>query len=168
MFDSPVPHYNNVGKDNSSNTSYTIDKYIYTSKIGKWRYIFELEEFPKYIYFIKFYRKKDKNNKRRFNIIYNDFESKFELIKILNICLSITKDFYSKDNKSSFGFIGSPSNKDKNIIRRYSLYTKFATNFFSKEKFEHYTNKDKGLYLLLSKKSNHNLKDIEEIIYELL
>ena len=168
MFDNPVVKYNNAGKDSSSNTPYTQNKFIYALKIGKWKYIVEFEEFPQNIFFVKFYRKKDKNSKRRFNVIYNDYESKFELTKILNVCLSITKEHYGKNNKASFGFIGSSSEKDRDVIRRYSLYSKFATSFFSKDKFEHYTNKEKGVYLLLNKSCNHNLAKIEDIINELI
>lgn len=122
------------------------------------KYLVELEEYSNKVYALKFYLRKDKDSINKYKFLSREYDA----IRIMNTIVSIGVGILSTNPEASFVFIGENSiGEEKSNTKRYKLYKKIASKYFSPINFDHHYNEDVSSYILLNKKSPINIGDIE-------
>jgi len=150
--------YNKVG-DHSNltvNRKFVERLIIYSFRTESYPYLVEVEQYPYNIYALKFYRRKHKGNKEKFNLMSNEYKCS----RIVGTCFSIFMDIYKKNPLASFGFVGSHTiDKNKSIIeplaetKRFRIYKQAVINYFGTETFTHFSDPHNSVYLAISNKN---------------
>lgn len=129
-------------------------KYIFTFKSTKDStiYIVNVDEYDFHVYIVKFYRKKDRLSKNKFNLLSRSNDAR----KIIYTCIDIGKEIAGKNELASFGFIGAPTPEEKeqkNIkkTKRFRVYDKYAAFYFNPNNYIHLRNEQYSSYLLINK-----------------
>jgi hypothetical protein len=152
MFDSPFEYRKaDVRKGALGNQiDYII---IYTFDTGKCRYIVEVEHYDHNFYIVKYYPKKCKNYKYRFNILTSEYIAP----RIIATCLRIIESITKKDPAANFGFVGSPTvmpemnwREGQANTKRFRLYKYAFESYFGHEMFTHYMNVVSSVYLIIN------------------
>lgn len=175
--------FKSVGKSNINH----IQTDLYTFKcLFNLAYILEVEHHPHDIYIIKFFQKNHKDSKNRYNLLNKKSIRKGSsgaknFLIILNTVIRVILIIYSQNNKASFGFMGAPTTKELNknsnkqninpdgtVIKtkRFNTYAIYVKRYFSPDKFEHIEIASSSSYLIKSKKSNLNLKSVEDFFQD--
>jgi hypothetical protein len=120
-------------------------------------YIVELFNYDGYA-FLKFHPKIHDSNPEKYQI--TNIGLKFgEIRKLLNTCCKIVLNEIEKEENANtvYSFFGQWYNKDNQLQRlsakRFSLYEKQVTTFFSNDNFFHFKQKEINLYCLCSTKN---------------
>jgi hypothetical protein len=131
-------------------------------------YIVELFDYDSYV-FLKFHPKIHESNPERYQI--TDIGLSFgEIRKLLNTCCRIVLTVIEKQDNidTIYSFFGQWYDKDNKLQRltakRFSLYEKQVSTFFSNENFFHYKREEINLYCLCSIKN----KQFENQVHQLL
>lgn len=130
--------------------------HIYTFKNRKNTvYIVNIEEYENDIFILKFHTKQHRLSKKRYNLLTHEKDAR----RVIYSCIQIGREILSINTLASFGFIGAPipieCERGKNKYhrtKRFKVYQKFATFFFSPDNFEHRPNEQFSSYLLLNRK----------------
>ncbi len=118
-------------------------------KTRQW-YIVRVEEYPSDFYGIKFYLKADRLNPNKFNRLTGLNEPR----SIINTCIAILMDLTDTCPEASFGFIGSNIiGEDEYETKRFRVYRRMLTTYFSEEQYHHYQIVEKSAYALVSRKA---------------
>lgn len=145
-----------------------LQNHIYSFKTSKKKsYIVNVEEYLHDVFILKFHTKATTWSKKKYTLLTNDHEAR----KIIFTCIQIGLEIYNSKPTASFGFIGAPTKneiKRKHILektKRFRVYRKFATFFFSPNNFLHSANERYSSYLLINRqKINHDPDITNKII----
>jgi hypothetical protein len=153
-----------------SQSSYTVGRKhvlhlsIYRFKTDKFKYLVEVETYADDIYILKFYNRKDKENKNRYNLLTKEGKCS----RIIGTCFSIFLDIYKKNNRASFGFIGAYTldpktgkTEGKDNTKRYRIYTKAMINYFGTKTYTYFDDPSQSFYIAV----NNLNKDIYKVAY---
>lgn len=127
--------------------------HIYRFKTeGRTPYIVHVEEYPGHIFIIKFFRKKDRNNKNRFNIVTNEGRC----TKIVTTCIRILVSILHKVPDASFGFLGAHTVtksevESKTNTQRFRIYKFAMENRIGENLFVHSMDEIHSTYLMVNK-----------------
>lgn len=128
------------------------------------RYIICVEEYPNNIYVIKFFPRKHKNSKYKFNILTKSGR----FTKIVRTNVEVLIKFYQKNPNSHFGFIGArkycpikKKYKEKlgDCSARFRSYKYVVENLIGPDTFVHHFDKSNNTYLLI----NSNVSDLDGV-----
>lgn len=109
-------------------------------------YLVDVEVYEKHIYGIKFYLKSQAHKSGRYSFQTGDFEPR----RIVLSCFQIMLDYYNKDSRSSFAFIGANSAGEKtSSTKRFRFYRRMVNTHLGIATFEHMTDERNSAYLLL-------------------
>lgn len=124
-------------------------EHLYTFRCrNNYQYMVIVEEYDYNFFAIKFHLKKDRDNKKKYEILtnYNDAP------RVIRTCVDIMIALYNKNPYCSFGFKGSNSDSELPAnTKRFRIYKQVMEYFFSLEKFFHFYDKNSIAYLLLNK-----------------
>lgn len=123
------------------------------------RYLVEVHEHDYKVFAVKFYLKKDRNNKKKYNILTNNYEWGGVFRTIFDICLHL----HNKEHHASFAFVGAykisskksakpPENKYTPNNQRFRIYSKMTWDLLGEDNFEHFKSEELNCYLLLNRK----------------
>ncbi len=146
-----------------SHEDYLLCTSIYTFRSTKSNlvYLVRVEHYKMDIYIIKFYLKSNQNSPYKYNLLSNTFEPR----RIINTCIHILLEIYQKDPNASFGFIGANRlGESEENTKRYRVYKKMVTTYFTDIHFHHHYNVDKSAYILINK---NKLKETPTLIREI-
>ena len=154
MFDSSY-NFRYCNNTKSQKGQYHVVEHILTfsSKI-KYRYIVHVEEYPHFVYVIKFHLKKHALSDKKYNIDTNLQDP----LKVIGTCIEIMLYFYRKNPFATFAFMGANSifELNRKNTRRFKIYRQIMENSFSVITFNHLIYEDESAYVLLNK---DNLED---------
>ena len=157
----------------TTNRKYVEHLTIYSFRTHSYPYLIEVEQYPHNIFVLKFYRRVNKGNKEKFNLLTNEGRCS----RIVGTCFSIFLDIYNKNPLASFGFIGSntidkSSGKiePKKETKRFRIYRLAVFNYFGEETFSHFSDAENSVYLAISNKNKsvHKISDEANKILESL
>ena len=159
--------YNKVGDHSNvtTNRKYVEHLFIYSFRTESYPYLVEVERYAHNIYVLKFYRRKFKGAKERYNLMSNEYKCS----RIVGTCFSIFMDIYTKNPLASFGFLGSHTiDRAKNIdepkseTKRFRIYRQAVINYFGVETFTHFSDPQNSVYLAVSNKNKNVFKISDE------
>lgn len=120
-----------------------------SSRTNRW-YVVRVEEYPNHFYGIKFYLKSDSNSPHKYNRLTGLNEPR----PLIRTCIAILMEIAQNDPLSSFGFIGANCvNESIAITKRFRVYRRVLTSYFSENKFLHYQIEAQSAYALVRKES---------------
>lgn len=120
--------------------------YHFKSTVTNQWYIVRAEEYPNHFYGVKFYLKSDSNNPHKYNRLTYLNEPRM----VINTCIAIMLEIVKSDEKSSFGFIGANIEGESNVLtKRFRVYRRILTSYFSEEVFYHYQIEEKSAYAMV-------------------
>jgi len=118
-----------------------------SSRTKKW-YIVRVEEYPNKFFGIKFYLKDDRLNPHKYNRLTGLNEPR----PIINTCIAILMELAEQYPGSSFGFIGANLiGESEKETKRFRVYRRILTTYFSEEHYLHYQIIEKSAYALVCK-----------------
>ncbi|OJX63118.1 hypothetical protein [Dysgonomonas sp. 37-18] len=156
---------------NIKGTENSVPKILYRFKsdITHQVYLVWVEIYPYNLYAIKFHLKRDSGSRLKYNKLTNLNETR----PVVKTCIAIMLEIHSKDNKSSFGFIGSNTICDRKIknrtvyihepeakTKRYNFYSRMMLTYFSDNIFQHEVIEEKSAYIMLRKAEYEKDNDI--------
>jgi len=124
--------------------------YTFTDRFNQ-KYIVNIEQYDLEVYIVKFHLKKDTDNKKKYQVL----TGKGDVGRVLATCIKILlEEILYKNASASFGFIGINSEGEgKSNTKRFVLYQKIVSAYFSEKAFEHVFNENKSAYALLNRKN---------------
>lgn len=134
-----------------SHEDYLAGTGIYTFRSTKSNlvYLVRVEHYRMDVYIIKFYLKSNRSSPHKYSLLTNTFEPR----RILNTCVNILMDIYREDSGASFGFIGANLiGESEANTKRYRVYKKIVTTYFTDIYFHHHYNVEKSAYILVNKR----------------
>lgn len=118
-----------------------------STKTRRW-YIVRVEEYPNHFYGIKFYLKDDAHSPHKYNRLTGLNEAR----PVIRTCIAILMNIAEKDTHSSFGFIGANlEGETHNETKRFRVYRRILTSYFSQNVFEHYQIVQQSAYAMVRK-----------------
>ena len=90
MFDGYY-EFHKANVDTPYNKKHLLKTHNYTFRAKPTRYIVQVEEYPEHIFVIKFFRKIDRHNPHKFNVITNEGKCPRIVATCIRILLSILK-----------------------------------------------------------------------------
>lgn len=121
-----------------------------SEKSNKW-YIVEVEHFSENFLGLKFYWKGVAASKDRYSLLTNDFEPR----TIVCSCINIMYEYFKRNKKSSFGFVGAHDLGVFNLIgvpsKRFRFYRRMMLSIFGSETFAQYYDLKNSMYLLVNR-----------------
>lgn len=125
-------------------------------------YLVEIEVYPDNLHVIKFYPKRFKGHKHRFNLLTGDNLAS----RIIATCVYIIGDILSKNPSANFGFLGSRSMSSnyeliehRSRTKRFRIYQQACVDYFGPDSFSHYPDPLNSSYLIINNK-NEDIKGI--------
>jgi len=156
-----LPHYPYTFLTRQSAGEFPVLIYHFRSTRTKKWYIVRVEQYPNEFFGIKFYLKDDRLNPHKYNRLTGLNEPR----PIIYTCIEILMELAEQYPNSSFGFIGANIIGESEIeTKRFRVYRRVLTTYFSEEHYLHYQIVEKSAYALVRKEaleSNPNL--IKEI-----
>lgn len=127
-------------------------------------YFAEVEVYEDNLYAIKFYCRKHRHLKNRYNLMLNDHDA----FNILRTILCIAKDIEEKDDFASFCFFGAPKEGEGFCnTQRYRIYEKIAYRDFSPDKYNHVKDDSNSIFFILNNENtNIDMQTINQRINE--
>ena len=120
--------------------------YHFRSSFSHQWYIVRVEEYPNDFYGVKFYLKTDKLNPHKYNRLTGLNEPR----PVINTCIAILLEIGQQNLRASFGFIGANMiNEGMTETKRFCVYRRILTTYFSEEVFYHYQMKEQSAYALI-------------------
>lgn len=168
-------HYTPIKNSNLSNSIHSPYQKFQPNRIKSFKikikqrlvYIVEIYYFKEYA-FIKFHPKLHENNINKYQII--DMGMNVENIKkLLNTCCKIILDEIDKSEHADmiYAFFGQWYDKDnlkeRLVSKRYNLYKKQVTTFFSVENFSHYYLEIINFYCISPIENRQFIKQVEKL-----
>lgn len=155
MFDQP--YLFRKSETRRANTGNHIDfLMIYTFDVSNERYIVEVEHYKGNFYILKYYPKRLKNYRYRFNILTSTYVAS----RIIATCLRIIEQIINSDKYANFGFVGSPTvvphenwREGQGNTKRFRIYKYSFESYFGHESFTHYMNQNSSVYLIINNKN---------------
>jgi hypothetical protein len=131
--------------------------YCFSNRFNN-KYIVIIEQYDYDVYIIKFHLRKDTHNKKKYQVL----TATGDVGRVLATCIKILADeILAKKSEASFGFLGMNSvGEAKNHTKRYNLYKRVVSDYFSPESFEHVYNENKSAYALLNR--NNKTPDLRQ------
>lgn len=126
-----------------------IDLWTFRSTKSRKRYIVEVEHFKDYFLGIKFYWKGANLSVERYSLMTNDYEPR----TIVRSCIRVMFDYFTKDDRTSFGFVGAhdlvelPKCDFPN--KRFRFYRRMMLSLFGPETFVQLNDVKNPLYFLV-------------------
>lgn len=118
-----------------------------STRTKKW-YIVRVEQYPNDFFGIKFYLKDDRLNPHKYNRLTGLNEPR----PIIYTCIAILMELAELYPNSSFGFIGANLiGENEQETKRFRVYRRILTTYFSEEHFLHYQIVEKSAYALVRK-----------------
>ena len=131
-----------------------------STRTKKW-YIVRVEQYPNDFYGIKFYLKDDRLNPHKYNRLTGLNEPR----PIIYTCIAILMELAEQNPNASFGFIGANLLGESDYeTKRFRVYRRVLTTYFSEEHFLHYQIVEKSAYALVRR---HVVDNNPEIIKEI-
>lgn len=122
--------------------------YRFKSSFSHQWYIVRVEQYPQHFYGIKFYLKADRLSPLKYNRLTGLNEPR----PVIFTCIAILLDIYHTDKIASFGFIGANiTNEDIKETKRFRVYRRILTTYFSDKEFEHFQIIEKSAYAMVRK-----------------
>lgn len=127
-----------------------------STRTKKW-YIVRVEQYPNDFFGIKFYLKDDRLNPHKYNRLTGLNEPR----PIVYTCIAILMELSEQYPDSSFGFIGAnlPGEGEKET-KRFRVYRRVLTTYFSEESYLHYQIVEKSAYALVRRRVLENNPNI--------
>lgn len=120
-----------------------------STRTNQW-YIVRVEQYPMNFYGIKFHLKSDSNNPKKYNRLTGLNEAR----PVINTCIAILMEVSNENPESSFGFIGANlQGESERETKRFRVYKRILTTYFSEEHFFHYQIIEKSAYALVRRTS---------------
>ena len=120
-----------------------------------------VEQYPNDFYGIKFYLKDDRLNPHKYNRLTGLNEPR----PIIYTCIAILMELAEQNPNASFGFIGANLLGESDYeTKRFRVYRRVLTTYFSEEHFLHYQIVEKSAYALVRR---HVVDNNPEIIKEI-
>ncbi len=124
-------------------------------------YLVEIEKYKHNTFVIKYFLKKHKKNKYRYNLLSGEFKCRPIVMTVINILM----DILNRHVAGSFAFIGAHTTnrkgKDletKNNTKRFRVYRRLVENKIGPKTFTHYQSENGSGYLLI----NNQLPDVNK------
>jgi hypothetical protein len=133
-------------------------------------YIVRVEQFRHEMYVLKFYLKAHRHSKLKY-VILTGLNDNPRLI--IETCIRIGHEILRQSPNASFGFLGSPTEDEVkrgkgNMLKntkRFELYRKFASSYFSTDNYIHAASEGTSSYMLINRavynKRPEIVKDLE-------
>lgn len=116
-----------------------------STRTKKW-YIVRIEQYPDEFFGIKFYLKDDRLNPHKYNRLTGLNEPR----PVIYTCIAILMELAEKKPNASFGFIGANMpGENENETKRFRVYRRILTTYFSEETYLHYQIIEKSAYALI-------------------
>jgi hypothetical protein len=148
-----LPHYPYTFLTRLSSGEVPVLVYHFRSTKTKRWYIVRVEQYPHDFYGIKFYLKSDGRSPRKYNRLTGLNEPR----PIIYTCIAILMELAERYPNSSFGFIGANLiGESENETKRFRVYRRILTTYFSEEHYLHYQIKEKSAYALVRKTTLEN------------
>lgn len=134
----------------------------------KLKYIIELYYFEEFV-FIKFHPKIYEGSKEKYKLVGMNLKIG-DIRRLLNTCCKIVLQEMDKcdDPEMIYGLIGQWYKKDNKfnrlVTRRFDIYRKQATTYFSFENFIHYEEQVLNLYCICSNKNRKYKKQLKKLV----
>jgi hypothetical protein len=156
MFDaSSCFKFNKLNKDKALNSKHLQSVQFYSFRTKKHHYIVEVEIYEYHIYVVKYYLKKHKNHKYKYNMLTGEHKA----AGVITTCIYIILDLLKADPMASFGFIGSPTYnvatkkmEPADDTKRFRIYKAVMENLIGDQTFVHTFNPRHSAYLMLNKR----------------
>lgn len=137
--------------------------YSFKSPISHQTYWVWVEVYKHNFYAVKFHLKAHRHSPYKYNIMTGLNEPR----RCIKTCMAIMFEIAESNPKASFGFIGANmTGESETYTKRFRVYERFMTTFFSSAEYLHKVNYAKSAYILLNKKEQaanpHLLDDITE------
>lgn len=173
-----------IQKDNCKDGSDHLFTFIYKffCTDTKLHYIIRAEYHRENVFAIKFYCKKDKRSKYKYNKIIN--KNKYStVLKIFQTCLAIIPQLLSQYPNCNFAILSSrsidfsnPKKLTENLQKnqRFRIYTKFLQDRIGNKTFTHFQYQKYSSYLLLNNEETDidskefKIKEMFENTYEII
>lgn len=136
--------------------------YRFRSTKSNYVYIVEVEQYDYDMYAVKFYPKQFRLSKHKYKLLTNTFEAR----KVINSCVMIMLDVYSKNPTASFGFVGARCLDEKQTenVKRFRVYSNLMATYFSDTYFVHRENRKNNVYVMINRRNlSNNPAYIEEM-----
>lgn len=128
------------------------------------KYMIECEEYSESIFIIKFFPKRLKDNSKRFNMLTGENK----MGKIVATCIQLVLQLLKKNNKASFGFVGSHTYdarrqyiEDRSCTKRFKIYRYAVYSLIGEQAFTHFMEERNSTYLLINNKHD-NVDEVKE------
>ena len=152
-----LPHYPYTFLTRQSAEEIPVLVYHFRSTRTKKWYIVRVEQYPNEFFGIKFYLKDDRLNPHKYNRLTGLNEPR----PIINTCIAILMELAEQFPNSSFGFIGANSiGESEKETKRFRVYRRVLTTYFSEEHYFHYQIVEKSAYALVRKEAIENNSNI--------
>ena len=116
-------------------------------KSHQWYWVW-VEVYEHHFYAVKFHLKNHRNSPYKYNLLTGLNEAR----PVINTCVAIMEEVASRDERSSFGFIGANMIGEPEVnTKRFRVYRRFMATYFTEDVFEHLFNIKKSTYLLVRK-----------------
>ena len=156
-----LPHYPYTFLTRLSRGEIPVLIYHFRSTRTKKWYIVRVEQYPNDFYGIKFYLKDDRLNPHKYNRLTGLNEPR----PIIYTCIAILMELAEQNPNASFGFIGANLLGESDYeTKRFRVYRRVLTTYFSEEHFLHYQIVEKSAYALVRR---HVVDNNPEIIKEI-
>lgn len=168
-FDYPGYELKFIQKDNCTDESAHLSTFIYKffSPITKYHYIIRADYHKEDVFAVKFYCKKDRRSRYKYNKIVN----KGDIGNIFITCIKVIPLLLKVYPNSSFGFAGAPtidfkSKKAEGYAsnQRFRTYCYVISLKIGTETFTHFEYEKVSSYLLLNNSNQDIIKKEEQII----
>lgn len=148
-------HFQKVRVQQANGKRYIKSLTTYTFKSEKNSYIAEAEHYQGNIYILKYYLKQHRHNKKRFNLMANEYKCSQTVSTCIHIMLSLLK----KNPSANFGFMGAHTidlakgyEEKRANTRRFKIYRHAMEQMIGPDYFEHFMNEENSTYLMVNLK----------------
>ena len=156
-----LPHYPYTFLTRTNTGEIPVLIYHFRSTRTKKWYIVRVEQYPNDFYGIKFYLKDDRLNPHKYNRLTGLNEPR----PIIHTCIAILMELAEQNPNASFGFIGANLlGESDHETKRFRVYRRILTTYFSEEHFLHYQIIEKSAYALVRR---HVLENNPDLIKEI-
>ena len=143
-----LPHYSYTFLMREQSQEIPVWVYHFRSTRSRQWYIVRIEEYPNKFFGIKFYLKADSLNPHKYNRLTGLNEAR----PVINTCIALMMEFARQHQDSSFGFIGANLiGEGERETKRFRVYKKLLTTYFSEEHYYHYQILEKSAYALINR-----------------
>lgn len=161
--------FHKVGQSTAYNKKYLVNVITYNFRSPKHLYLVEIEQYRDKTFIIKYFLKKHKKNKHKYNLLSKEFKCRQVVLTVINILYEVL----SKHKCCNFGFMGANTTdhsgkelESKDNTKRYRVYRKLVEDRVGPDTFTHYMS-DKGSYYLLVHNKHVDVTKVKDQIVEM-